>query len=183
MVFQIHSLHYKFRTLMIVYLDWHFNSKLDEALDTPHKRLGRKVLSKELLAIPKRGRSSNVRKKVFTSHLMTSPKNQEKIRKSKEVSMEKEEKQAEKQNLIKNLIAEDKKKMKVTCRADIVKARSLPTMRRGGRGGGRGGRGRLGVRGHPNYKTDCKVDFCAENKELNWIKNDLFMRNQCYNII
>ena len=68
---------------------------------------------------------------MFTSHLMTSPDNQEKIRKAKEVSQKKEEKQAEKQNLIKNLIAEDKKKKKVTCRADTVKARSLPTMRSG----------------------------------------------------
>ena len=121
---------------------------------------------------------------MFTSHLMTSPENQEKIRKTEEVSSKKEEKQAEKQNLIKTLIAEDNKRKnvkKVTCRANTVKARSLQTMRRGGgRGGGRngrGGRGRLGVRGHQNSKTDCKVDFCSENKELNWIKIDLFMRN------
>ena len=119
---------------MIVYLDWYFNSKLDEVLDTPQKRLGRKVLFKELLAIPKREHSGNPRKKVFTSHLLTSPKNQEKIRKVKEVSWKKEEKQVGKQNLIKNLIVEDKKKKKkVTCRADTVKARSLPTMRRGKR--------------------------------------------------
>ena len=38
-------------------------------------------------------------------------------------------------------------------------------------------------RGHPNYKTDCKVDFCSENKELNWIKIDLFTRNRCNNIL
>ena len=64
--------------------------------------------------------------------------------------MENRRKQAEKQNLIKDLIVEDKKKKKnVTCRADTVKARSLSTMRRGGRGGGMGGRGRLGVSGVP----------------------------------
>ena len=58
------------------------------------------------------------------------------------VSWKKEEKQAKKPNLIKNLIAEDKKKKKVTCRADTVKARSLPTMRRGeGVVGGVGGVG------------------------------------------
>ena len=84
---------------------------------------------------------------MFTSHLMTSPENQEKIRKVEEVSKKKEEKQIKKQNLIKTLISEYKKKKnvkKVTCRADTVKARSLPMMRRGG---GRGGRGRLGIRG------------------------------------
>ena len=118
-------------------------------LDTPHKWLGRKVLFKELLPIPQRERSANPRKKVFTSDLMTSPENQEKIRKVEEVSKKKEEKQIEKQNLIKTLILEDKKKKnvnKVTCRADTVKVRSLAMMRRSG---GRGGRGRLGVRGGP----------------------------------
>ena len=68
------------------------NSKLDDVLDTPHKWLGRKVLFKELLPIPKRERSVNPRKKVFTSHLMTSPENQEKIRKAEEVSKKKEAK-------------------------------------------------------------------------------------------
>ena len=41
---------------------------------------------------------------------MTSPENQEKIRKAEEVSRKKEEKQIEKQNLIKTLNSEDKKK-------------------------------------------------------------------------
>ena len=78
---------------------------------------------------------------------MTSPENQDKIRKAEEVSKKKEEKQIEKQNLIKTLILEDKKRKnvkKVTSRADTVKARSFPTMKRGG---GRGGRSRLGVMG------------------------------------
>ena len=116
-------------------------------VDTPHKWLGRKVLFKELLQIPKRERSVNPRKKVLTSHLLISAENQEKVRKAEEVSKKKEEKQIEKQNLIKTLILEDKKKKnikKVTCRADTVKARSLPMMRRGG---GRRGRGRFSVRG------------------------------------
>ena len=81
---------------------------------------------------------------------MTSPENQEKICKADEVSRKKEEKAAEKQGLIKKLIAEDKKnKKKVTCRVDMVKKRSLLTRCRGGGRGGRGGRGRLGVRGAP----------------------------------
>ena len=41
---------------------------------------------------------------------MTSPENQDKIRKAEEVSKKKEEKQIEKQNLIKTLISEDKQK-------------------------------------------------------------------------
>ena len=40
---------------------------------------------------------------------MTSPENQEKIHKADEVSRKKEENAAEKQGLIKKLIAEDKK--------------------------------------------------------------------------
>ena len=81
---------------------------------------------------------------------MTSPENQEKICKADEVSRKKEEKAAEKQGLIKKLIAEYKKnKKKVMCRVDMVKARSLPTRCRGGGRGGRGVRGRLGVRGAP----------------------------------
>ena len=83
-------------------------------------------------------------------HLLTSSENQEKIRKADEVSRKKEEKAAEKQGLMKKLIADDKKsKKKVTSRADMVKVRSLPMRCRSGGRGRRGGRGRLGVRGAP----------------------------------
>ena len=80
-------------------------------------------------------------------HLLTLPENQEKIHKADEVLRKKEEKAAEKQGIIKQLIANDKKRKKnVTCREDTVKVRSLPMRCRGG---GRGGIGRLGVRGAP----------------------------------
>ena len=83
-------------------------------------------------------------------HLLTLPENQEKICKVDEVSRKKEEKATEKQGLIKQLIANHKKrKKKVTRRADTVKARSLPMRCRSGGRGGRGGGGRLGVRGAP----------------------------------
>ena len=105
-----------------------------------------------MLPLPKCERSKNPRKKTLNTHLLTSPENQEKIRKADEISRKKEEKAAEKQGLIKKLIADDrckKSKKKVTCRADTVQARSLPARCRGGGRGGRGGRGRLGVRGAP----------------------------------
>ena len=76
--------------------------------------------------------------------MLTLPENQEKICKADEVLRKKEEKAVEKQGLINKLIADDEKsKKKVMCRADMVKARSLPTRGRGG------GRDRLGVRGAP----------------------------------
>ena len=88
----------------------------------------------------------------FNTHLLTLPENQEKICKANDISRKKEEKAVEKQGLIKKLIADDrskKSKKKVTCRADTVQARSLPSRWRGGGRGGRGERGRLGVRGAP----------------------------------
>ena len=78
----------------------------------------------EMLALPKCERPKNQRKKTFNTHLLTSPENQEKIHKADEISRKKEEKAAEKQGLIKKLIADDrstkKSKKKVTCRADTV---------------------------------------------------------------
>ena len=78
---------------------------------------------------------------MFTSHLLMSPENQLKIRQADEGARKKEQHIIEKQKLIKNLIAEDKKKKKITCRADKIKARELPS--RPGRGRGRS-RGRGG---------------------------------------
>ena len=61
---------------------------------------------------------------MFTSHLLTSPENQQKIRQADEVARKKEQHIIEKQKLIKNLIAEDKKKKKITCRADKIRQES-----------------------------------------------------------
>ena len=91
--------------------------------------------------MPKRERSKTPRRKIFTSHLLMSPENQQKIKQADEVARKKEQRIIEKQKLIKNLITEDKKKKKITCRADKIKARELPS--RPGRGRGRG-RGRGG---------------------------------------
>ena len=91
--------------------------------------------------MPKRERSKTPRWKIFTSHLLMSLENQQKIKQADEVARKKEQHIIEKQKLIKNLITEDKKKKKITCRADKIKARELPS--RPGRGRGRG-RGRGG---------------------------------------
>ena len=86
-----------------------------------------------MLPLPKHERSKNPQKKNFTMHLLTFPENQEKIQKVDEVLRKKEEKAAEKQGLIKKLISDDtKSKKNVMCRANTVKARSLPTRCRGG---------------------------------------------------
>ena len=97
----------------------------------------RKVQFQDLVEMPKRERSKTPRQKIFTSHLLTSLENQQKIKQADEVARKKEQHIIEKQKLIKNLITEDKKKKKITCRADKIKARELPS--RAGRGRGRGG--------------------------------------------
>ena len=48
--------------------------------------------------------------KLVTSHLLMSPENHKKIREADEVARQKEKCVIEKQQLIKNLIAEDRKK-------------------------------------------------------------------------
>ena len=101
----------------------------------------RKVRFRDLVEMPKRERSKTPWRKIFTSHLLTSPENQQKIKQADEVARKKEQRIIEKQKLIKNFITEDKKKKKITCRADKIKARELPS--RPGRGRGRG-RGRGG---------------------------------------
>ena len=63
-----------------------------------------------MLPLPKHERSKNPRKKTFNTHLLTSPDNQEKIRKANEISRKKEEKAVEKQGLIKKLVADDRSK-------------------------------------------------------------------------
>ena len=50
---------------------------------------------------------------MFTSHLLMSLENQQKIRQADEVARKKEQCIIEKQKLIKNLIAKDKKKKKI----------------------------------------------------------------------
>ena len=96
----------------------------------------RKVQFLDLVEMPKQERSKTPWQKIFTSHLLMSPENQQKIKQVDEVARKKEQRIIEKQKLIKNLITEDKKKKKITCCADKIKARELPS--RPGRGRGRG---------------------------------------------
>ena len=106
----------------------------------------RKVKFRELIKLPKREHSQRQRKKTFTSHFLSNPENQAKIKAAHEVAMHKEDLAKARQEALKKVIAEEKEakeKKKVTCRADIVKARELPARVRG-RDGGRG-RGRVGV--------------------------------------
>ena len=109
-------------------------------LDDEEELVTRKVRFHDLLEMPKGERSKNPRKKLLESHLLTSPENQKKIREADEVARKKEERAINKAKLIKNLLSENKRKKKVTCRADTVKAREFPTKVRGrvrGRGRGR----------------------------------------------
>ena len=73
----------------------------------------RKVLFRDLVEMPKRERYKTPRWKIFTSHLLMSLENQQKIKQADEVARKKEQHIIEKQKLIKNLITEDKKKKKL----------------------------------------------------------------------
>ena len=107
-------------------------------LDDDEEPVVRKVQFSDLVQIPKGERSANTRRKLFESHLLTSPENQKKIREADEVAQKKEQRANDK---AKDLLSKNKKTKKVTCRADTVKAREMPT-RPGSRGRGRG-RGRI----------------------------------------
>ena len=100
------------------------------------------------MQIPKGQWLANPHKKLFTTHLLTSPENQKKIKEADEAATEKGERVIQKAKLIKNLLAADKIKKKVTCRSDTVKARELPRHVVMGRGRGRG-RGRSAESGGP----------------------------------
>ena len=102
----------------------------------------RKVLFKDLIKLPKRERSKQLRKKVFTSHYLSSSENQEIIRNADKVTKRKEEVAKAKNEAYKKFLQEEKekkkqmvRKKKVTVRSDKVQARSLPAAVRGrGRG-------------------------------------------------
>ena len=108
-------------------------------LDDDEEPVTRKVRFCNLLEMPKGERSKKLRKKLLESHLLTSPENQKKIREADKVARKKEQRAINKAKLIKNLLSENKRKKKVTYRADTVNAREFPTKVRGrGRGRGRG---------------------------------------------
>ena len=88
----------------------------------------------DLVTVPKRERTPTMRKKTFTTHLLSSEENQKIIRKADEISKKQEEKQLQRQKTMKEIIQNERKSnKKVTCRKDTVKARKLPVKRlRGG---------------------------------------------------
>ena len=104
---------------------------------------------KDLIELPKRDRSKAPRKKVFTSHYLSSPENQEIIRKADRTAKRKEELAKAKTEAYKRFLEEEKqkekdiiRKKKVTVRSDKVQVRCLPApvrgqSRRWGRGRGR----------------------------------------------
>ena len=109
-------------------------------LDDDEELVIRKVRFCNLLEMLKGERSKNPRRKLFETHLMTSPEKQKKIRKVDKVTRKKEERANQKAKLIKDLLSKNKKKKKVTWKTNTVKARVLPTKPRGrerGRGRGR----------------------------------------------
>ena len=95
----------------------------------------RKFKIRDLIQIPKRERSQRQRKKTFTTHFLSSPENQAKIRAAHEASQCKETLAKARQEALKKVLVEEKetkKKKKIICRADTVKARQLPMAVRGG---------------------------------------------------
>ena len=83
-------------------------------LDDDEEPLTRKVRFCDLLEMPKGERLKNPRKKLFETHLLTSPENQKKIREADEVARKKEERVINKAKLIfKNLLSENKKRKRL----------------------------------------------------------------------
>ena len=81
----------------------------------------------------KREQKTTLRKKTFSTHLLSSEENQKIIRKADEITKKKEEKQLQRQKTMKEIIQNERKaKKKVTCRKDTVKARKMPVKRVGG---------------------------------------------------
>ena len=93
---------------------------------------------KHLIELPKRERSKQPRKKVFKTHLLSSPENQEIIRNADKISKRKKELAKAKSEAYKRFLEEEKqkkkelvRKKKVTVRSDKVQARSMPAAVRG----------------------------------------------------
>ena len=116
------------------------NMKMTFPLHVEDEKVIRKVQFQDLVKMPKRESSKTLQQKLFTSHLLTSPENQKKIREADKVARQKEKCVIKKQPLIKNFNCQRQKK-KVVCHADKIKARELPSypVRGRGRGRGRGG--------------------------------------------
>ena len=103
----------------------------------------RKVLFKDLIELPKRKRSKQPGKKVFSTYLLPCPENQEIIQNADKTAKRKEALAKAKSEAYKRFLGEEKekkkemiRKKKVTVRSNKVQTRSLPAAVRG-RGRGR----------------------------------------------
>ena len=94
------------------------------------KDKAKKVTFGEMIDIPKKQRSSKVRNKTFTTHLLSSDENMAKIFKADTQTKRKEEIKKKRQNALKVVLADEKRKRKCTDRKDSVKAHQLPTVKR-----------------------------------------------------
>ena len=79
----------------------------------------------DLIAIPKKQRSTKVRQKTITTHLLLSDENLAKICNA-DTQAKKSEIQRKRENALKIVLADEKRKKKCTMRKDTVKAQSLP---------------------------------------------------------
>ena len=81
-------------------------------LDDDEEPVTRKVRFHDLLEMPKGEKSKNPRKKLFETHLLTSPENQKNIREADKVTRKKEERAINKAKLIKKIYYRKIKKRK-----------------------------------------------------------------------
>ena len=89
--------------------------------------MAKKVKFADLIAIPRKQRSTKVRQKTFTTHLLLSDENLTKICNADIQVKKKSEIQRKRENALKIVLADEKRKKKCTMRKDTVKAWSLPS--------------------------------------------------------
>ena len=87
--------------------------------------MAKKVKFEDLIAIPRKQRSTKVRQKTFATHLLSSDENLAKIHNAdKQV---KKTRNSKRENALKIVLADEKKKKKCTIRKDTVRAWNLPS--------------------------------------------------------
>ena len=89
--------------------------------------MAKKVKFADLIAIPRKQRSTKVRQKTFTTHLLSSDENLAKIHNADTQVKKKTEIQRKRENALKIVLADEKKKKKCTIRKDTVRAQNLPS--------------------------------------------------------
>ena len=84
------------------------------------KVVAKKVKFADLIAIPRKQRSTKVRQKTFTTHLLSSDENLAKICNTD--TQVKKKIQRKRENALKIVLADEKRKKKCTIRKDTVRA-------------------------------------------------------------